>query len=140
MLLPWSDFLKLFVAAVLGAVIGFEREIHDKPAGFRTHILVSLGSALFAILSVSGFGSNPSIAFDPSRIAAQVLVGVGFIGAGVIISYGGHVKGVTTAADLWVSSAIGMAVGLGQFALGIFAALLTLAILLLKSLERDLKE
>jgi putative Mg2+ transporter-C (MgtC) family protein len=110
--------LRLVVAAVLGAVVGLEREIHDHPAGMRTHLLVSLGSALFTVLSIYGFvGTLPpteSTAPDPTRIAAQIVTGIGFLGAGAIIKYGTSIRGLTTAGSLWATAAIGMAAGAGQ--------------------------
>lgn len=111
--------IRLLVAAVLGAVIGFEREIHDHPAGMRTHLLVSLGSAAFTVISIYGFGS-PDTA-DPSRVAAQVVTGIGFLGAGAIIKYGTSVRGLTTAASLWAAAAVGMAAGVGWWILALVA-------------------
>jgi putative Mg2+ transporter-C (MgtC) family protein len=109
---------RLLVAAVLGAGVGFEREIHDHPAGMRTHLLVSLGSALFTVLSIYGFvgalGPADGTAPDPTRIAAQVVTGIGFLGAGAIIKYGTSIRGLTTAGSLWATAAIGMAAGAGQ--------------------------
>src|SRR6187402_210682 len=110
---------RLLVAAVLGAVIGIERELHDHPAGVRTHLLVALGSALFTVLSIVGFPSTDGTATDPSRIAAQIVTGIGFLGAGAIIKYGPSVRGLTTAASLWAAAAIGMAAGAGLPFLGI---------------------
>jgi putative Mg2+ transporter-C (MgtC) family protein len=107
--------LRLLLAAVLGAVIGFEREIHDHPAGMRTHLLVALGSAIFTVVSIYGFG-DPAVA-DPSRVAAQIVTGIGFLGAGAIIKYGTSVRGLTTAASLWATAAVGMAVGAGWWIL-----------------------
>jgi putative Mg2+ transporter-C (MgtC) family protein len=104
---------RLLIAAVLGAVIGIEREIHDHPAGIRTHLLVSLGSALFTVLSIVGFPSADGTATDPSRVAAQIVTGIGFLGAGAIIKYGPSVRGLTTAASLWAAAGIGMAAGAG---------------------------
>ena len=118
---------KLALAAFLGALIGFERWYRAKPAGIRTHALVALGSALFTVLSVTGFGGFA----DPSRIASQVVVGVGFIGAGIIFLRGTSVQGLTTAAGVWVSAAIGMAVGLGFYQVGVYAAALVLSIVFL---------
>jgi putative Mg2+ transporter-C (MgtC) family protein len=107
--------LRLLLAAVLGAVIGFEREIHDHPAGMRTHLLVSLGSAIFTVVSIFGFGD--AAITDPSRVAAQIVTGIGFLGAGAIIKYGTSVRGLTTAASLWATAAVGMAVGAGWWIL-----------------------
>ena len=112
--------LRLVLASLLCGAIGFERETRDQPAGFRTHILLGLGAALFTLVSAYGFepftraalGSG-GLQFDPTRIAAQIIAGVGFLGAGAIIRQGGDVRGLTTAASLWAVSAIGMAVGAG---------------------------
>jgi len=107
--------LRLLVAAVLGMVIGLEREIHAHPAGMRTHLLVSLGSAAFTVVSIFVFETPPSpngtIPTDPSRVAAQIVSGIGFLGAGAILKYGGSVRGLTTAASLWATAAVGMAAG-----------------------------
>ena len=131
--------IKLTVATVLGAVVGFEREYVGKAAGMRTFSLVSLGSCLFTILSAWGFQQfvgTPGFSFDPSRIAAQVITGIGFLGAGLIIFRGFRVEGLTTAAGLWVSAAIGMAVGLGFYVLSLVTAVLVLVIFFfLKHLE-----
>jgi putative Mg2+ transporter-C (MgtC) family protein len=107
--------LRLLVAAALGAIIGLEREIHAHPAGMRTHLLVSLGSAAFTVVSIFVFETPPSpngtIPTDPSRVAAQIVSGIGFLGAGAILKYGGSVRGLTTAASLWATAAVGMAAG-----------------------------
>lgn len=121
--------LRVFIAAILGAIIGFEREYRAKEAGVRTHFLVAMGSALFMILSQYGFGDMlgaPSISLDPSRIASQVVTGIGFIGAGTIIFQKHMIKGLTTAAGLWVTSAIGLACGAGMYLLATTATLLVL--------------
>ena len=117
----------IFIAAMLGGIIGFEREYRSKEAGFRTHFLVGLGSGLFMILSVHGFDEflgMPGIQRDPSRLAAQVVGGIGFIGAGCIIFQKNAVKGLTTAAGLWVTSAIGMTAGRGMYAVAAAATLM----------------
>jgi putative Mg2+ transporter-C (MgtC) family protein len=107
--------LRLLVAAVLGMVIGLEREIHAHPAGMRTHLLVSLGATAFTVVSIFVFETPPSpngtIPTDPSRVAAQIVSGIGFLGAGAILKYGGSVRGLTTAASLWATAAVGMAAG-----------------------------
>ncbi|HEX2754009.1 MAG TPA: MgtC/SapB family protein [Candidatus Limnocylindrales bacterium] len=111
--------VRMLVAAVLGAAIGFEREIHEHPAGMRTHLLVSLGSAIFTILSIYGFegvgGNGVAATVDPTRIAAQIVSGIGFLGAGAILKYGTSIRGLTTAASLWTAAAIGMAAGAGEW-------------------------
>lgn len=111
---------------MLGAVIGFERELHRQPAGFRTHSLVAVGSALFTIISAYGF-AGPSV--DPTRIAAQIVSGIGFIGAGTILQHRGNVRGLTTAASLWSVAAIGMAAGAGMLAIATIGTFLILVVL-----------
>jgi putative Mg2+ transporter-C (MgtC) family protein len=116
----WEALVRLSFACALGAIIGFERELRDREAGFRTHLLVSLGSALFTIVSAYGFheflvGGGNIVRTDPSRIAAQIVTGIGFLGAGAIIREGLSVRGLTTAATLWVVAAIGMACGAGYY-------------------------
>jgi putative Mg2+ transporter-C (MgtC) family protein len=111
---------RVALAAALGAVLGFERELRDREAGLRTHLLVSVGSALFTIVSAYGFRefltSGASVVrADPTRIAAQIVTGIGFLGAGAIIRQGLAVRGLTTAATLWVVAAIGMAAGAGYY-------------------------
>jgi putative Mg2+ transporter-C (MgtC) family protein len=111
--------IRLIIAAVLGLAIGFEREIHGHPAGLRTHMLVALGSSLFTVLSIRGFaGEAPGVDFDPTRIAAQIVSGIGFLGAGAILKDGIVIRGLTTAASLWATSAVGMAAGSGEFLIG----------------------
>lgn len=100
---------KLLLAGVLGGIIGVEREAHGRPAGLRTHILVCLGSAMFTLVSISYSGEHS----DPSRIASQIVSGIGFLGAGTILRQGSIIRGLTTAASLWTTAAIGMAVGAG---------------------------
>jgi putative Mg2+ transporter-C (MgtC) family protein len=112
--------LRLFVAAILGAAIGVERELHDHPAGMRTHLLVALGSAIFTVLSAHAFGAERlNQAVDPTRIAAQIVTGIGFLGAGAIIKEGATVRGLTTAGSLWATAAIGLAVGAREYVLAI---------------------
>ena len=119
---------RVFVAALLGGMIGFEREYRAKEAGLRTHFLVAMGSALFMIVSQYGFDAvlGTSITLDPSRVAAQVVSGIGFIGAGTIIFQKHVIKGLTTAAGLWVTSAIGLACGSGLYMLSVASTLLVL--------------
>jgi len=125
-------FGQLLLAVVLGSLIGMERELAKKKAGMRTFALVALGSCLFSIISKLAFKEFWGVpGFDPSRIASQVVVGIGFIGAGSIIFYQSNIRGLTTAAGLWVSAAIGMAIGFKLYAIGIFAALLTILVLVL---------
>ncbi|HEX9890960.1 MAG TPA: MgtC/SapB family protein [Actinomycetota bacterium] len=112
--------LRLGAAALLGGAVGLEREISDQPAGFRTHILVALGSCLFAVISAYGFEpflDDDRVSFDPSRLSAQIVSGIGFLGAGAILRYGATVRGLTTAASLWVVAAVGLAAALGAYLL-----------------------
>ena len=123
----WDFILRLFVAGILGAVVGLDREYRAKEAGYRTHFLVSLGSALIMVVSQYGFQDvilENSVSLDPSRVAAQVVSG---IGAGTIIIQKQFVRGLTTAAGIWATAGIGLAVGSGMYGLGIAATLLTLA-------------
>jgi len=128
-LLPLESLVRLSLAIVPGFLVGLEREISRRPAGLRTHVLISLASALFTMLSISpSFGDGVA---DPTRVASQILTGMGFVGAGVIISSGGHVRGVTTAASLWITAAMGMAIGLGEYVLAGAALVLTMVNLLI---------
>jgi putative Mg2+ transporter-C (MgtC) family protein len=115
----WELVVRIGLAGALGAVIGLERELRDREAGLRTHMLVAMGSALFTILSAYGFRdvmTNPLLVrTDPTRIAAQIVTGIGFLGAGAIIRQGFSVRGLTTAATLWLTAAIGMAAGAGSY-------------------------
>ncbi|MGA2158486.1 MAG: MgtC/SapB family protein [Dehalococcoidia bacterium] len=119
--------LRLLLAAVLGAAIGLQRELAKRPAGLRTHILICMGSALFTVVSVIGFSGT----VDPSRVAAGVVTGIGFIGAGVILrGVGGNkVVGITTAASVWVTAAIGIATGVGLYIIAVAVTLLTIIVL-----------
>ncbi len=116
----WAEvLLRVAVAAGLGGAIGIERELREREAGFRTHLLVSVGSALFTLVSAYAwrdFDFGNGVTFDPTRIAAQIVTGIGFLGAGAIIRQGLSVRGLTTAATLWVVAAIGMAAGAGYWA------------------------
>ena len=119
--LTWAEVaIRLTVAALLGGAIGAERELRDREAGFRTHLLVSVGAALFTLVSAYawtdwGFSQRAGLVFDPTRIAAQIVTGIGFLGAGAIIRQGLSIRGLTTAATLWVVAAIGMAAGTGYY-------------------------
>ncbi len=128
--MEWEFIGRLLLAGVLGAVIGLDREYRAKEAGFRTHFLVSLGSALFMIVSQYGFAGvlgKEGVGLDPSRVAAQIVSGIGFLGAGTIIFQKQFVRGLTTAAGMWATAGIGMAVGGGMYILGAAATVLTLA-------------
>lgn len=135
----WEAVLRLLAAGALGGVIGFEREFSDQPAGFRTHILVSLGAALFTMVGAYGledFTADPTFRSDPTRIAAQVVTGIGFLGAGAILQRGIRVRGLTTAAAMWVTAAIGMAAGFGYWAGALGTTVISLvALYLLKMIE-----
>jgi len=120
---------KIVLAAVLGFLVGTEREHFNKPAGMRTYALIAMGAALFSALSYEGLGGYEGIGFDPSRIASQIVVGVGFIGAGIIFFRENTVHGLTTAAGVWAVAAMGMSVGFGMYEVAISATLLILIIL-----------
>ena len=140
--IPWVSqleltmVLRLIVAAILGGIVGMERGSGDRPAGFRTHILVCVGSALFMLVSIYGFDDIAPVTTnleddigtrrDTARIAAQVVSGIGFLGAGTILHEGFTIKGLTTAASLWIVSAIGLAVGSGMYLLSTVATMLTM--------------
>ena len=113
---------RLLVAAVLGGLVGLEREIHEHPAGIRTHLLVAMGCALFTVISIYGFDVGGSGPRDPARLAAQIVTGVGFLGAGAILKYGTSIRGLTTAASLWATAAVGVTVGTGLYVLGFVGA------------------
>jgi putative Mg2+ transporter-C (MgtC) family protein len=121
--------LRLIYAAVLGGIIGFQRERYNKPAGLRTHILICLGSALFTVASVYGFAGN----VGPARVAAGVVTGIGFIGAGVIFRgmKGDKVVGITTAASVWITAAIGITAGVGMYIIAGVVTLITFVVLML---------
>ena len=125
---------RLILAAVLGALLGTEREINNRPAGLRTHALVSLGSALIMLVSIDGFSKLQLASIyqssDPARLAAQVISGIGFLGAGTIIHNQRSIAGLTTAACLWVSAGIGLAVGVGYYTGAVVASLLSLIVLI----------
>jgi putative Mg2+ transporter-C (MgtC) family protein len=121
-------FIQLALATILGVLTGLERELSKKSAGMRTFALVSLGAAFFTIISTLAFEKFPGSNFDISRIPSQIVVGVGFIGGGLIIFYRSHLRGLTTAAGLWVAAAIGMAVGFKFYLLAIFTTFLTVLV------------
>jgi putative Mg2+ transporter-C (MgtC) family protein len=134
-LMPILDVvIRIVLAAVLGGLIGIEREIREHTAGFRTHIVVSVGAAAFTLSSSYGLDGT---AFDPNRITAQIVSGIGFLGAGAIIRYGVSVRGLTTAASLWTVAAVGLAVGKGFYSLALVTtALLIVSLYLLRLIER----
>jgi putative Mg2+ transporter-C (MgtC) family protein len=139
-MLPYAEtLLRLLVAAVLGSLIGFERERLLWAAGIRTHMLVCVGACLFMIVSAYGFGPvlGPNVVLDPSRVAAQVVSGIGFLGAGAILARGEIVKGLTTSASIWTVAAIGLAVGGGlYFAAGVSTAVILVILAGVKPLEQ----
>lgn len=126
---PLHLLFRLFLAVVLGGLIGLEREQHSHAAGFRTHILVCLGSALIMLLSAYGFSAfvdEENVRIDPARLAAQVISGIGFLGAGTILRNGLSISGLTTAASLWVVAAIGLSVGAGFYLAAVVACVMVL--------------
>jgi putative Mg2+ transporter-C (MgtC) family protein len=130
-LATWEILVRLAAAAALGGVIGIERELREREAGFRTHMLVSVGAALFTLVSAYAwtdfsFSQASGVTFDPTRIAAQIVTGIGFIGAGAIIRQGLTVRGLTTAATLWMVAAIGMACGAGFYWAAVIATAIAL--------------
>lgn len=142
MIQEWNMFIQLFIAALLGSFLGLERALAGKTAGLRTFALVSMGSALFVIISEM-IGNNylGVAAFDPLRVASQIIVGIGFLGAGLIIFKESRISGLTTAAGLWVSAGIGVAVGYKLYSIAIFVTILTLFIFtILWFIERKIKK
>ncbi len=135
--------VRILIGGLLGGLIGFERELRSKEAGFRTHFLVSLGSALFTVISAYGYDTffrdsmelfrdmhlTEALSFDPSRIAAQIVSGIGFLGAGIIIFQKNAVHGLTTAAGLWVTSAIGISCGMGHYDYAVAATVVVILVL-----------
>jgi putative Mg2+ transporter-C (MgtC) family protein len=139
--------VKLLLAALAGGLVGLEREKHGRPAGLRTNLLVSVGSCVIVIVSeafylkYAMFGVESALRLDPSRVAAQIVTGIGFIGAGVILKEGASVRGLTTAASLWTVAGLGMSFGMGFFSLGAIATLLVLISLnFLKKLDPIIKK
>ena len=127
-----EELLRIVLAAGLGAAVGLEREVREREAGLRTHMLVAVGSALFTLVSAYGFSeffaqTGPVVPVDPTRIAAQIVTGIGFLGAGAIIRQGMNVRGLTTAATLWAVAAIGLASGAGYY----FGAVATTVVVLI---------
>jgi putative Mg2+ transporter-C (MgtC) family protein len=128
--------IRLLTAAVLGGILGLEREIRQKSAGLRTNILITIGSALFTLMSIE-LADGPTS--DPARIAAQIVTGIGFLGAGAIMRNGASIHGLTTAATVWVNAAVGVAAGGGEYHLAVIATVVTLVVLLmLEPIERAL--
>jgi putative Mg2+ transporter-C (MgtC) family protein len=116
---------RLLLAAILGGAIGAERELNDQAAGLRTHMLLTIGACLFTLVSAHGFGGST----DPSRLAAQIVTGIGFLGGGAIVRHGLTVKGLTTAASIWATASVGVAIGAGSYLLGVGGAVLVVGTL-----------
>ncbi|WP_307345751.1 MgtC/SapB family protein [Metabacillus malikii] len=134
-------FLRIFVATILCGLIGLEREINNHPAGFRTHLLVGIGACLMMILSLYGFkeyiNENGNIRFDPARIPSYVISGIGFLGGGTILVKGATVRGLTTAASIWIVAGLGLVIGAGMYIVAIFTTILVLMCLIfLNRLEK----
>jgi putative Mg2+ transporter-C (MgtC) family protein len=135
---PVDAFSRIALAGLLGTAVGFEREVHGHLAGLRTHALVGVGAALFTLVGAYGFRSGFGHAsIDPTRVSAQIVSGIGFIGGGVILRDRGSVRGVTTAAALWTTAALGMAAGAGQLALALSGLLVVMSALVALRLARD---
>lgn len=126
---PWELVGRVLVATLLGAMIGGEREYAGHNAGLRTNILVAVGSCLFSILSIYGFPVTEETVYDPARLAAQIVSGIGFLGAGAVFQDRGGVRGLTTAATIWLVAAIGMAAGVGSYFLAVVTTAVTLIVL-----------
>ncbi|RUO33328.1 MgtC/SapB family protein [Aliidiomarina soli] len=141
--IPILDMLtRLSVAAGLALFLGLERELHGKPAGLRSHMLVSLGSATFIIIGMSILFAtaegDPSARIDPSRVVEGVIGGIGFLGAGSIIRSGGHIQGITTGASIWLAGAIGVSAGINNFPLAVMVTVIALIIMVgLGQFERE---
>jgi len=123
--------IRILVGAVLGAAVGLERELNDQPAGLRTHIILVVGATLAMVLSVNlgHLFARPGLPADPARLAAQVISGIGFLGAGAILRFGYNVKGLTTATSLWTMAIVGMAVGAGYYLVGLITTSIMLIVL-----------
>jgi putative Mg2+ transporter-C (MgtC) family protein len=139
----WEAVWRVVAAAGLGAIVGFEREVSDQPAGLRTHLTVALGAAIFGVVSTLGFSEfvagqrDVNIQFDVTRVASQVVVGIGFLGAGVIFRSGSKVRNLTTAASLWATAAVGLAAGVGDIGIAVVGTVALLVALLLLRLPRQ---
>jgi putative Mg2+ transporter-C (MgtC) family protein len=144
MIPPDEIVIRLFIGALIGGIIGFEREIHGRAAGFRTQLIVCIASVLIMIVSENYYFHigelDSSLRIDPARISAGALIGIGFLGAGVIIKSGYAVRGLTTAASIWIVSAIGLAIGSGLYLAGTATAILTvIALMALRVVEKRIK-
>jgi len=135
----WTDvelIIRILISVALGALIGYERELTNKPAGLRTHIFVCMGACLFTISSFYLLPEDVGGSFDATRIAAGIVAGISFIGAGSIIASRGDVRGITTAASLWVIAAIGLMVGLGNYIMPVAATIIAFLVLRLGKIEK----
>jgi len=121
--------VRLILSVIFGGLVGIEREMHGKPAGLRTHAIVSLGACLFTIASLAFGGDDTAILVDPSRVAAGIVTGIGFLGAGAIFRDENKIRGLTTAADMWLVAAIGLAVGMGYYLAAVTATTIGLVVL-----------
>lgn len=140
MILNYEIILRLILSAIIGGLIGMEREVSNRPAGLRTHVLVTLGSTLIMLVSIDGFFFQGVRIGDPSRLAAQVVSGIGFLGAGTIMKTGDRIQGLTTAASLWVSAGVGLAVGSGYYLGAIVTSVIVLGTLMsLKLFEKRIE-
>jgi putative Mg2+ transporter-C (MgtC) family protein len=131
-MLEYEAIIKIIIAAILGGLIGLQRELDQEAAGLRTHMLVCIGATLFTIVSLYS-----SYVGDPTRIASGIVTGIGFLGAGTIFKDNNKIRGLTTAADLWVIASIGMAIGFGYYGLGIISTIIILVILLVKKIFQE---
>ncbi len=137
MISPTETILRLILAMLLGGIVGWQREAAVKPAGFRTHILVCVGAALFTLISRDGFFGSGA---DPARVASNIVVGIGFLGAGTILRTGASVQGLTTAASLWTVAAIGTAAGIGYYVGSLVTTVIVISVLsVLKILETRIR-
>jgi putative Mg2+ transporter-C (MgtC) family protein len=133
--------VKVLMIAILAGIIGLDREMRHKPAGMKTHILVGLGSTIFTIMSIWFYQEFQGKAqVDPSRIAAQIVTGIGFLGAGTIIQFGGSVIGLTTAASLWSVAGIGLAVGAGNYYLAVISTVIIIIVFMVMNKLTDMLE
>jgi len=136
MISEFEIILRLVLAALFGSAIGIERELRHKTAGFRTNILICIGAAVITIVSISIAVDSSTAPADPGRIAAQIVTGVGFLGAGAIIQSRGSVVGLTTAASIWITSGIGIALGAGYYLAGVIVTILTVSVLRLRTPQK----
>lgn len=136
----YNIILKVLFSSLAGALIGYNREKINRPAGIRTHALLALGASILTIISMETFYDPITHAGDPGRIAAQIVSGIGFLGAGTILKNGNKVKGLTTAATLWVSASIGMVIGAGEYFIGFISLLATLTILYINKFSKHFND